>query len=435
MGRALRLALAACALLARPALSQTIPMTTDERWSIAAERFVRRLQSGEYASAAADVSPDVPAGAMSAARLAQIWTQLTAQLGTLGELAPGDVSVEGARHVVNLRARFARSEVIVRVVLGDDAKVAGLWVAPPAPPAYASPAYVDSTAFVESEVTVGSGAYALPGTLTLPRGNQPVPIVVLVHGSGPSDRDETIGANRPFRDLAWGLASRGVGVLRYDKRTYVHGARLAAAGQSGVTPETEVVDDALLALNVARAHPQAAAGRIFLLGHSLGASLAPEIARRDGGLAGVIMLAAAARPIIDVTLEQIAYLRGLVPVGQGGADLDSAAALLGRLRTREIPADENVLGAPARYWYDLNARDPLAVARSLRVPTLVLQGGRDYQVTTEDFERWRTALGERSGASFVAYPDLNHLFMGGTGRATPVEYTGRAGHVAAGWSA
>src|SRR5437868_1155092 len=77
---------------------------------------------------------------------------------------------------------------------------------------------VNRDTFDEREVTVGKGEWELPGTLGLPKGSGPFPAVVLVQGSGPQDRDETMGVNKPFQDIAWGLASNGIAVLRYDKR-------------------------------------------------------------------------------------------------------------------------------------------------------------------------------------------------------------------------
>ena len=74
------------------------------------------------------------------------------------------------------------------------------------------PQYVDPSAFVENEVLVGSGPLAVPGTVTLPRGEQPYPAVVLLAGGGPFDRDGTAGPNKNLKDIAWGLASRGVAV-------------------------------------------------------------------------------------------------------------------------------------------------------------------------------------------------------------------------------
>lgn len=401
-------------------------MTTD-RWTERALTFVRALDDHDFAAAGALVSAAVPADAMSPNRLEQLWTQLTSQLGPLAQLTPGESAVEQGRHVANVGARFARSEVTLRVVLDDDAAVAGFWVSAPRPPAYDPPSYVDCSAFHEVELTVGR-APALPAVLTLPHGASPAPVVVLVHGSGPNDRDETVGGNRPFRDLAWGMASRGIAVLRYDKRSY---ARPASLGDD-VTVEEEVIADALAALDVARSADGVDGSRVVLLGHSLGGTLAPEIAGRDGNrVAGVVLLAAGARPMAVTLDEQLAYLDSLArAAGQPTTELDDARALVRQLAARTLPPDVNVLGAPARYVYDLDDRRPLDRARRLTVPVLVLHGGRDYQVTAADVALWRDALSGNPAATIREFPALNHLFMTGEGRATPAEYTSTSGHVA-----
>jgi dienelactone hydrolase len=330
---------------------------------------------------------------------------------------------------VDLAARFARSEVTTRVVLDDAGRVRGFWISNPQPPAYTAPDYATPASFEEAELAIAGGAgKPLPATLTLPKGVANPPVVVLVHGSGPNDRDETIGANHPFRDLAWGLASRGVAVLRYDKRTFAHRGELAAPG---LTVEQEVVLDALAALAAARADGRVDAHRVYVAGHSLGGTLAPEIAARDGRVAGVILLAASARPLADVTLEQIAYLRSLGGASgtQSDADYGAVVAQLERVRAHALPDDAMVLGATAGYFYDLARRDPVGRARALRAPVFVAQGGRDYQVTDADLAIWRDALGGRAGVTVREYPALNHLFMAGEGKAMPVEYVGRTGHV------
>ena len=117
----------------------------------------------------------------------------------------------------------------VKVVFTAEGRIGGLLFVPTrkAEPSYEAPAYVNRKAFRDIDVIVGKAPWPLPGTLSLPTGTHAWPVVILVHGSGPEDRDETIGPNRPFRDLAWGLASRGIAVLRYDKRTKVHPYRVS----------------------------------------------------------------------------------------------------------------------------------------------------------------------------------------------------------------
>ena len=166
-----------------------------------------------------------------------------------------------------------------------------------------------------------------------------------------------------------------------------------------------------------------------MLGHSLGAGFAPIIAARDPRVAGVVMLAGAARPLTDVLIEQIEHLDAL---GANPATATQRDALLDQIRrvgARELPDAEPVLGVPASYWYELASHDLVAAARDLRRPALVLQGGRDYQTTVRDLELWRAAFGDNPDATVRLYPDLNHLFMTGTGVATPAEYTQQSGHV------
>lgn len=280
----------------------------------------------------------------------------------------------------------------------------------------------------QREVTVGADGWPLPGLLTLPDGDGPFPAVVLVHGSGPHDADETIFGNKPFRDLAHGLAAHGIGSLRYVKRSKEHGARLARE-HAEITVEAEAIADAAAAVRWLRAQPQVDAGRIFVLGHSLGAMLAPRIGRSAPETAGLILLAANARPLENLVVEQVRYLAP----SQGITDAQIAEFEAQRDRVKALVRGEAVdgpllLNVPASYWRDLSAYDPIAAAKSLDRPMLVLQGERDYQVTMADFALWKQALGDRPNVTLKSYPALNHLFVAGEGPSLPIEYL-KPGHV------
>jgi alpha-beta hydrolase superfamily lysophospholipase len=257
-----------------------------------------------------------------------------------------------------------------------------------------------------------------------------VPVVVLTHGSGPHDRDETIGPNKPFRDIAHGLAAAGIASLRYDKRTF---ARRAGIDLMTFTVEQEVIADAVAAVRFARAQPGVDSARGFLLGHSLGATLAPLVAERlSRDLRGVILLAPAARPLDSVAVEQVAFRMRVA--GQPDSAIAAQAAELERAfaRVRSGAAADSALvfGATAHYWRDLFARRPLDILRALAVPVLVLQGGKDYQVTRADYERVQAALtGKAPGLGLaIWFPELNHLFIKVAGASTGAEY-GRPGTV------
>lgn len=280
--------------------------------------------------------------------------------------------------------------------------------------------------YTEQAVMVITGRWELGGTLLIPVGEGLFPAVIIVHGSGPNDRDGTMnGVNKPYRDLAQGLASNGVAVLRYDKRTFVYGAD-SADDVTLATLDDESIDDALSAIALLRNTPNIDPNRIYVIGHSLGAMIAPEIARRDAELAGAILMAGNSRSLIDVMLEQFDYLQGL-PINASA----EAQSLINQWRTEvqqianltpDSDPNQMLFGVHVTYWLDMMAYDQIATAQNLDIPLLILQGERDYQVTMTDFELWQSSLADKANVTFISYPALNHLFLAGEGQSTPVEY-------------
>jgi dienelactone hydrolase len=270
----------------------------------------------------------------------------------------------------------------------------------------------------------------VPGTLSVPTGKGPFPAVVLVHGSGPNDRDETLGPNKPFRDLAWGLASKGIAVLRYEKRTRIHGDKLAMLPKPTVQEET--VDDAVAAAQLLRRTDGIDPRRVFVLGHSLGGMLIPRIGARDGEIAGLVVLAGLTRPMEETIVQQLSYLASLdgKVSDEEKKRLDQFQEQEARIKALTPESTESLMGIPASYWLDLRGYNPPALAARLRQPLLILQGERDYQVTMEDYQAWKKGLAEKKNVTFKSYPSLNHLFIEGEGKVTPAEYE-KAGHVAA----
>jgi uncharacterized protein len=257
----------------------------------------------------------------------------------------------------------------------------------------------------------------------LPTGRARPPVCLFVHGSGPDDQDESIGPNKPFRDLAQGLATRGIASFRYDKRTRVRPEDFAAL--PAPTVKDEVLDDVAAALRQLRLERDVAESKIVVLGHSLGAMLAPRIAAESEDVSGLVMIAPAARPLVDVTLSQFEYLEGLSPSGQ----LDRIRADIARVRAAR-PGDVGppFLGAPLSWWADMNLCDPVAAARRIATPMLILHGGRDYQATDADFELFRAGLSNRGNVNLRRFAELNHLMMVGSGSSQPAEYR-QPGHV------
>ncbi|HXY41427.1 MAG TPA: alpha/beta fold hydrolase [Vicinamibacteria bacterium] len=408
------------------------PLLAGEDRTGQASEFVALLARGELAAAVATFD-DTMKSALPEAKLREVWTMLQSQAGAFQKQERTRRETAGSYDVVFVTCRFERGLVDAKVVYDSAGRVAGLFFLPPAPETpWQPPAYCRAGTFEDRDLTVGSGEWALPGTLSVPSMPGPHPALVLVHGSGPQDRDETIGANKPFADLACGLASRGVAVLRYEKRTRQYASRLASAN-AALTVKDETVDDAAAAARLVRTTAGIDARRVFVLGHSLGGMLVPRIAQAAPELRGLVVMAGTTRPLEDVMVEQLAYISSLPETSDAGrkqiAAMQAALAQVKALPASKAGSPEPVMGVPASYWLDLRGYRPAEAARAVKQPMLLLQGGRDYQVTTADFQNWKDALGSRPDATLKLYPDLNHLFVAGEGRSVPSEYQ-KPGHVA-----
>ena len=370
-------------------------------------------------------------------KLREVWQSLQKQTGRFKKQLRTRMEMQQGYEAVFVTCQFERATLDAKVVFDAKKQIAGLFFVPSqaAAKSFTPPPYAKASAFHEKDFTVGTGEWRLPGTLTLPAGGtNPLPALVLVHGSGPNDRDETVLANKPFRELAWGLASKGIAVLRYEKRTKEYGAKLVATGISKLTVKEETIDDALNAVARLRTTDGIDPRRIFVLGHSLGGVVAPRIGQADPNLAGLIILAGATRPLEDLMVEQTRYLLAFhgKPSEEDQAKINNLlaeAAKVKKLTAADASSSTLLLQAPPLYWLDLREHDPLAAAKTLKQPLLILQGGRDYQVTGVDFDGWKKALGSQPGVTLKLYPELNHLFMAGEGKSTPSEYE-RPGHVA-----
>ena len=417
-----RIAIASLLLLAfGAALATALPARAQSTGGKAtATRALDHMDAGEYAQVEAMFDADM-AKAVPADKLKAVWESLPAQVGKATGRGEAESKSQDAATMVRVPLHYENAELMAVFAINSEQKITGFMVQP-APPA-AAPAVTDQANFSEREVKVGDDDRALPATLAMPKGDGPFPAVVLVHGSGAHDRDETIGPNKPFLDIARGLAAQGVAVLRYEKRTKARPQDFAS-GAFGVDEET--TNDAVQAVATLRGLDGIDGKRVFVLGHSQGGMMAPRIAAVSGHVAGLVLLAAPARSLLDIVIEQNRRLAVLDDGKTSDAERDAITAIIQQVRiTRDAatdPATKTVMGLPAGYWRSIDSVDPVAEARSVGLPMLVLQGARDIQVVDADWQGWRGAFHADPKVSFKLYETLNHLAMPGEGDGTLAEY-------------
>jgi len=399
-------------------------MTVGTDPAAVAASVVGMAREGRFVEIAALFAPRLRA-AISAETLRVSWATEIAKAGAI--TAVGQPTCEpGKAGLVRVSAPVTceRGGLIVVMSVDDAGMMHGLRLAPPAATPWQPPGYANPKKLVEHEVTVGSDVLAVPGTLTLPRGRGPWPGVVLLSGGGPFDRDATSGLNKPLKDLAWGLASRGVAVARFDKVTFVHGEVLT---QPGFTMSEEYVPHALDAVRLLQRQPGVDPARVFVLGHSMGGSAAPRVAAAEASIAGMLILAGDTVPLSQAAVRVVQYLATLNP----GPDTQAAVDLITRqaalVDSPELspatPTTDLLFGWPASYWLDLRDYDRVATAAARDTPMLILQGGRDYQVTVaDDLTRWRTGLAHGRDVTIRVYDADDHLFFRGEGLSTPAGY-------------
>ena len=411
----------ACALV----MASSFPVDELDDQKRVAKAFFDSLLKEDFNGAIKDFDATMTK-ALPVDKLKALWKGLLQKTGALQKQVGIRGERDGPDDVVIIGIQFEKRRMDLKVAIDEARKIKGFsFVSSFKPAAYAIP-----SSFSETEVKVGNGEWQLPGTLSLPGdgGDKRCVAIVLVHGSGPQDRDESIGPNKPFCDLAWGFASQGIAVLRFEKRTKALAAKIVGKNRTTFTMQEETVDDALAAVSLLRDHKAIDSKRILVLGHSFGAFAGPRIVEQDPTIAGLILLAGNTRPLEDLILDQTTQLDSQDKSSPDGRKehLDKLKVEVERIKKlREMPTSKDsdqYLGLPALYWLDLRHYDPAATAARLKQPMLILQGARDYQVTMDDFQGWKKALAGRKNVELKTYPKLNHLFMEGAGKATPKEY-------------
>jgi dienelactone hydrolase len=366
--------------------------------------FVELLSEAKWSPAEAMLDPTMTS-ALGGGKLAKLWAELIGELGAFEEVERVVVDeVQGFRRDTVMCA-FARGSAGLRVVVDSKGKVAGFFLVPASDArhdgaVWKSAPYVDARRFTETPVTVGP--QKLRGALVVPKGGAHMPIVVMLAGSGPSDMDSSAPPIKVLRDLAEGLGSHGIASLRFEKRTHRH--------LPVTTVKEEYLDDAAAAIDQAGAVP--GVSKVIVLGHSLGATLAPRASRGSSKVAGLILLAGSTWPYAKMIVAQLEYQKAL---GFGGPEIDR---LLADAREEAKDIEDPGLkpdmplrhGTTGAYFLDLRRYDAVATTAKLSMPIFLGWGERDLKVIPKDWAGWRARLGQKPNLTYRTYPGLQHSF-------------------------
>lgn len=382
--------------------------------------IIYSLHLGDFDAIYEDIFSEEIQEELSLSELERNWEETAKNKGELVRIRTLDLSTSEENHeIYEARLEYEEANFDIRMIFNDSQKVVGFNL---------TNAISNATIpnlVVEESVLIGEGSdYELGATLTLPRYHQEeLPAVILVHGSGPVDRDETVLAYKPFRDIAWGLAEQGIAVLRYDKRTFVYGEEMSQELDE-ITAYEETVEDAIKAAQMIKNDKRINENNVFIIGHSLGGMLAPRIDQEGGEFAGIVTLAASPRSLWEIVYDQNEYFLDIY------LDDDSEKAVqiqaieeevkkAQRLEdlTEEEAREVEIFGIKTHYLQEMEEYNSKSMLTSLDKPILMLQGEDDFQVSYEkDFAIWKELLEGKDNVSLISYEKLNHFFVQYTGR-------------------
>ena len=361
------------------------------------------------------------AAALPIKQMDKSFSSLFKQFGALEEIKEFNIKHTAEADYFQQAVVFEKGTFYLVFTLDEKNKLTSFNLRPYQPSyEWTAPEYANGPIqFSQKEITVGD-SLKLNGKMTVSDSGMET-IVVFVHGSGPNDMDESLGPNKLFKDIAFGLAANGIASIRYNKRTYDYPSAMASQANS-LTIQQVVIDDAVNAIQLAR---KSGAKKVILLGHSLGGHCAPMIAALANPDA-VIVLAGNVSPLEDVLVPQFEYIKK----NDSSTTINDLQMAMIRTQVERVQNnDYNAetappllpMGLPASFWLSLKDYAPQKVAKKQTQPYLILNGERDYQVTPREAKKWKNGSKNSLSRTFI-YPKLNHLFFEGEGICLPSEY-------------
>lgn len=374
------------------------------------ETFIKLLLQEKNYEKAYSFFDDSVKSKISSALLKTTEQPLEGQLGKFNNI----IEVNNENNTYFYYADFEKMKLDIKITLNETNKILGFFFAPHSE--------FNKKNLLGSDLNIKIGNVDLKGTILIPEKNNLKKLVIFVHGSGPQDRDETIYENKPFKDIAESLWLKGIASYRFDKRTLTN----PESFNDQSTIDDEVTNDIINIINYFKENEQFAAYEIIVLGHSLGANLMPRIANKSNQISKIILLAGNARPLEKLIAEQYDYLYKLNPTPELQEAIEKMKEQIALLTSKAFnvntPKEKLPFNLSGYYWKSVLDYHPLKEVKTVKIPILILQGERDYQVTMEDFDLWKSTLKNNKKASFISYPKLNHLFMSGENRSEPKEY-------------
>lgn len=246
----------------------------------------------------------------------------------------------------------------------------------------------------ETAFQLESGEYLLNAVYTDAGGGS---AVLMIAGSGPSDADETVGALKPFADIAGGLAEQGISTLRVEKRTFRYADTLELT--DGI--EEEYFEDCRVALQWLR--EQSSTEKVYLLGHSLGGQIAAVLAENDGDIAGMILWNSTPRHIADVMCDQY------VQIDPENTTAYEEFADVAKEVSYDTAKGYYYYGAPDYYWAGYNGIDVIGSIKSAGIPVLIINSKDDAQIFSEDIQLWQDSLEGEENVEIKLYDGMSHL--------------------------
>ncbi len=394
-----------------------------------ASSFISRIETGHYESAYEMVENDFKQK-LSKDRFIKVWETVFAQLGKIEGYAFNCFIEKGDRISNFYKVSFEKSIVNIEVKVIEGDKIGGFFIVQDVPcnSGYLLPSYGNVNHYMDNNVLISDNDLKIQASIMEPKSYNSEIICILLSGSGPQDLDASIGPNKPLKDIAIGLAINGISSIRYNKANLISSKNI-----DSLTVDNEYTEAVISIISYLKKTNKLKTNKIVLIGHSLGGITAPFIAEKLDQIDGVIIMAGSPRALEDLILEQTNYLVNSSMSSNSGSR-DSIINSM-RLKRDNVKKDlsknyiskENLpLSLPQEYWksikkYTLESKKNRRLIRKIKVPIYILWGEKDYQVTQQDFDLYKSLLKEK--ATYASYENLNHLFHVSNGSMLPSEYT------------